>query len=96
MRTFDATDWPWCESCRSWHHPDNPTCKLRLPDYVQPEQILVAEQLRALSDQILRGAMRAVQIALTTPEGDPTLAPDGQVLTITFKQWPGAVDKPLT
>lgn len=19
--------WPWCESCHSWHHPDNPTCK---------------------------------------------------------------------
>jgi hypothetical protein len=19
--------WPWCEACRSWHHPDNPTCR---------------------------------------------------------------------
>lgn len=19
-------DWPYCETCRSWHHPDNPTC----------------------------------------------------------------------
>ncbi len=23
----------WCEACKSWHHPDNPTCKrLRRPD----------------------------------------------------------------
>ena len=21
--------WPWCEACQSWHHPDNPTCRLK-------------------------------------------------------------------
>ena len=21
-----AGSWPWCSSCRSYHHPDNPTC----------------------------------------------------------------------
>lgn len=27
---FDAeVDWPWCEACRSWHHPANPTCRNR-------------------------------------------------------------------
>lgn len=20
-------DWPWCEACQSWHHPENPTCR---------------------------------------------------------------------
>lgn len=19
--------WPWCEACKSYHHPKNPTCK---------------------------------------------------------------------
>jgi calcineurin-like phosphoesterase family protein len=23
------TDWPFCSTCRSYHHPDNPTCKLK-------------------------------------------------------------------
>lgn len=22
-------DMPWCDSCQSYHHPDNPTCKLK-------------------------------------------------------------------
>jgi len=22
----DKNGFPWCESCRSYHHPDNPTC----------------------------------------------------------------------
>ena len=22
-------DWPWCEACRSYHHPNNPTCFLK-------------------------------------------------------------------
>jgi hypothetical protein len=21
--------WPWCRACRSYHHPNNPTCRLR-------------------------------------------------------------------
>jgi hypothetical protein len=21
--------WPWCDACQSWHHPENPTCKLK-------------------------------------------------------------------
>ena len=24
-------DWPWCDACRSYHHPDSPTCKLKEP-----------------------------------------------------------------
>lgn len=23
------TAWPFCDACQSWHHPDNPTCRLR-------------------------------------------------------------------
>jgi hypothetical protein len=23
---------PWCDACKSWHHPDNPTCVLRAPN----------------------------------------------------------------
>lgn len=22
------TDWPFCDACHSWHHPNNPTCAL--------------------------------------------------------------------
>lgn len=25
----DGSWWPWCDACRSYHHRDNPTCKLR-------------------------------------------------------------------
>lgn len=25
----DETEWPWCESCKSYHHPKNVTCKLK-------------------------------------------------------------------
>lgn len=21
--------WPWCDECRSWHDPENPTCRRR-------------------------------------------------------------------
>jgi hypothetical protein len=23
----NENDWPWCEACQSYHHPENPTCK---------------------------------------------------------------------
>jgi hypothetical protein len=31
--------WPWCEPCRSYHHPDNPTCvaKKGEPDGIPDE-----------------------------------------------------------
>lgn len=25
----DDAGFPWCEACKSWHHPDNPTCFLK-------------------------------------------------------------------
>jgi hypothetical protein len=28
--TMDGVNLPWCEACRSYHHPDNPTCFLRV------------------------------------------------------------------
>lgn len=27
-KTADDAPWPWCEVCRSYHHPANPTCFL--------------------------------------------------------------------
>lgn len=24
-------NWPWCETCRSYHHPENPTCAIYAP-----------------------------------------------------------------
>ena len=25
----DNIDWPWCEACKSYHHPSNPTCRAK-------------------------------------------------------------------
>ena len=25
----EGQSWPYCDDCRSWHHPENPTCVLR-------------------------------------------------------------------
>jgi hypothetical protein len=27
----DDQDWPWCNCCQSYHHPDNPTCRGKPP-----------------------------------------------------------------
>jgi hypothetical protein len=37
MPTLDAINtndgsWPWCDACKSWHDPNNPTCVLRVPN----------------------------------------------------------------
>ena len=26
---LSGADWPWCESCKSYHHPSNTTCKAK-------------------------------------------------------------------
>lgn len=28
LKLSKMLDWPFCDACQSWHHPDNPTCKL--------------------------------------------------------------------
>ena len=28
----DRDEWPWCEACRSWHKPGNPTCVTVVPE----------------------------------------------------------------
>lgn len=30
MATEIASAFPWCSACKSYHHPDNPTCR-KLP-----------------------------------------------------------------
>ena len=30
MEHEEDGSWPWCEACKSYHHPQNPTCKERL------------------------------------------------------------------
>jgi hypothetical protein len=32
----DEMPFPWCDSCLSYHHPENPTCKLVDPAYTHP------------------------------------------------------------
>jgi hypothetical protein len=29
LRLQQDEDWPWCEACHSYHHPNNPTCVLK-------------------------------------------------------------------
>lgn len=29
--TAEEIDWPWCEACKSYHHPNNPTCFKKRP-----------------------------------------------------------------
>lgn len=36
-------NWPWCEACRSYHHPDNPTCRLKPQARVQTLDMYVTD-----------------------------------------------------
>lgn len=58
-----ALMFPWCESCQSYHHPANPTCKL-----VQP---VILET--TLDPYAVEQALRAAGVRVESPE-DPTEA----------------------
>lgn len=48
----DMSSWPWCEPCKSYHHPDNPTCRARPEPADRPWWEEVCEENMRLSREV--------------------------------------------
>lgn len=60
--------WPWCEACRSWHHPDNPTCfKLTRPANLPPPTGAIGKTCPTCDTEILESELEHLDWTDSTP-----------------------------